>query len=109
MRDFDFDCPFTVNDDGTVTDAEGIYAPSVFHCEVDDVEIHGDGWEPLTGYTGQYGYHGAVMHASEQFAGGILTDVLATPGTYTLVVVEVMPEDDDPEPEPAGWAVLRRA
>lgn len=42
-------------------------------------------------------------------AGGrIVRDVLAEPGVYVLVVVEVLPEDDDDEPEPAGWAVLRQ-
>lgn len=105
---FEFDCPFTVHADGSVTDAPGVYAPEVYHSDDDDVEIHGVGWDALVGYTGQYGYHGAVMHASEQFAGGIREDVLAMPGTYVLTVVEVMPEDDDPEPEPAGWAVLRK-
>ena len=104
----EFEHPFTVHADGSVTDApSGVYAPEVLHSEEDDIEIFGAGWVALTGYTGQYGYHGAVMHASEQFAGGIAEDVIAEPGTYVLVVVEVMPEDDDPEPEPAGWAVLR--
>lgn len=106
--DFEFEHVFTVDDMGRVTDAEGIYAPAVWHSDTDDVEIEGDDWEPLTGWTRQDGYRGAVMHASEQFAGSLRDWVLENPGTYVLVVVEVMPEDDeDWDVEPAGWAVLR--
>ena len=103
MIDFEFDHVFTVHADGSVTDSDR-YAPSVWHDDTDDVVIDGEGWTALTGYTGQYRYNGAVMHASEQFAGGIRDDVLSTPGTYVLVVVDVLSED---EGEPAGWAVLR--
>lgn len=106
--DVEFDHVFTVTHDGTVTDAPNVYAPSVWHDDTADIVIDGDGWEALTGYTGQYGYRGAVMHASEKFAGGIARDVLDEPGTYVLVVVEVLPDEDDEQPEPAGWAVLRR-
>lgn len=83
-----------------------VYAPEVFHSETDDVEV-GAGWEPLIGYTGQYGYNGAVMHSSEYLGGRLADDILSTPGVYALVVVEVLTEDglDD---EPAGWAVVRR-
>lgn len=106
--DFDFDSPFEVRANGTVTDS-GLLAPSVWHSESDDVQIDGSSWEALTGWTGQYGYSGAVMHASEQFEGGIRDHVLSTPGTYVLVVVNVLPDEDDEDPEPAGWAVLRHA
>ena len=132
----DFDCPFTLAADGTVTGgASGpdVFAPSVFHDEESDVWIDGAGWEPLTGMTGQYGYHGAVMHASEVIGGstGIVRRMLeyvtdaGEPQTFVIVSVEVMTEDhagmtgdecpacgEDPSewdecyPEPAGWAIL---
>jgi hypothetical protein len=63
-------------------------------------------WEPLSGYTGQYGYNGAVMHASEYLGGRLAADILDDPGVYVVVTVEVMPTDDEPEPFPAGWAVF---
>lgn len=84
------------------------------------------GWEPERGWTGQYGYSGPVMHASE-FVGGALADHVAeTPGLWVAVEVSCLPdeapdkndEDHDPEDcetcersdagdyEPAGWAIL---
>jgi len=62
----------------------------------------------LTGYTGQYGYHGAVMHASEYIGGGLADDILSTPGTYVVVVVNVEDDEADEFAEPAGWAILRQ-
>lgn len=89
----DFDHVFKVNDDGTVSDVEDVWAPSVHFQETilpgeSDLDIDSEDWEPLTGYTGQYGYRGAIMHASERFAGGIYNDVMAEPGVYVLVMVE---------------------
>lgn len=104
----EFDLVFTVFEDSTVTERLDLYAPTVTHDETDDVYVDGSGWTPLTGWTGQYGYRGAVMHASEQFAGSLADHVLSTPGTYVLTVVDVLPDEDDEDPEPAGWAVLRR-
>jgi len=105
----EFDGPFTVDDKGAVNDTPpGIHAPSVYHVEGERCpEIDGSGWEFVDGYSNQYRYPGPVMHASEQLAGGMARDVLETPGTYVLCVVEVFPDDEDPEPEPAGWVLLR--
>lgn len=104
----DFDRPFTVLGSGRLINASpDVWIPEVYHSDDYDIEIMGEGWEALTGYTGQYGYRGAVMHASEYLGGGLADDILSTPGTYVVTVVECLPEDDDPEPEPAGWAVLR--
>lgn len=101
---------FTVTDDGRVIDGpRGVYAPEVYHSDTDDIEVYGDGWEPLTGYTGQYGYRGAVMHPSEYLGGRLAEDILSTPGTYVVTVVDTPPDDDDSGPELVGWAVLRRA
>ena len=109
MIDVDFDHVFTVTDTGEIVDGPaGVYAPDVWHDDDEDVIVSSrERWSALTGYTGQYGYNGAVLHASEYFGGGLARDVLATPGTYVVVVVSVLPDDDDPEPEPAGWTVLR--
>lgn len=107
--------------------ASAPFAPEVYHSPGHDVEVMGDRWEMLTGYTGQYGYRGAVMHSSEMLSGRMAADILAEPGLYVAVVVEVWPEDapedrwpGDSEaermadysagawqPEPAGWAVAR--
>lgn len=109
----DFDSVFRVEGD-TVVRVDSEYAPSVFHDEAEDVYIDGEGWTCLTGHTGQYGYHGAVMHSSEFIGAGIAEDIAerareaAEDGTrlvFAVVVVEVFPDDDDPEPEPAGWAI----
>jgi len=109
LRDLaDFDHPFVVTKEGILEDApEGVYAPSVYHDDDEDVMIDGDGWEALTGFTGQYGYNGAVMHASEFIGGGLAEAVLTTPGVYVAVVVNVL-DDAEGESEPAGWAVLRQ-
>lgn len=108
----EIDHVITVGADGTVSDGPaGLYAPEVWHVDgarsPEDIDIMGTGWEPLTGYTGQHAYSGAVMHASEYVGGRLERDILATPGTYVAVVVAVLPESDDDDPEPAGWAVLR--
>lgn len=109
LRAVEFGEVFTVGRSGMLYrhTPSDVYAPECFHSEVDDVEIPGGGWEPLTGYTGQYSYNGAVMHASEYLGGRLADDILGTPGVYCLVAVEVLSEDGLEE-EPAGWAVLRR-
>lgn len=110
----EFDHPINVRSDGTVTDAPGVYAPEVYHVEGEqhpkDVEVLSDEWETFSvGYTGQYSYNGAVMHASEYIGGRLADDILATPGTYVVTSVEVYPEDqEDGSDEPAGWTILRR-
>jgi hypothetical protein len=87
--------------------------PEVYHSETEDVEIHGEGWEALTGMTGQYSYHGAVMHPSEG-VGRRIAERLAEiaedePNTvFAIVPVEVYPDEEDDEPEPAGWALVHR-
>lgn len=103
----EFDHPFRVAADGSVHDVDSIYAPTVTHDDEDDVAIDGDGWTPLTGHTGQHGYRGAVMHPSETLSGGLADHILSTPGVYVTVVVEVDRTDEDDDPEPAGWAVLK--
>lgn len=118
--DVDFDVPFQVHADGTITDVEGvhIYAPTVYHVDDQqpphDIEVHpgarGDRWEALTGFTGQYSYNGAVLHASEFIGGGLERHLLEHPGVYVSTAVEVLSIGDggvEEDPEPAGWAILR--
>ena len=50
-----------------------------------------------------------VMHQSEQLAGSMARDVLDAPGGYILSVAECWPTDEDSDPEPAGWVLLRLA
>jgi hypothetical protein len=115
-RVMEFDHPITVHADGTVSDGPaGIYAPEALHDGPADVLLDGEPWressewELLTGYTGQHGYRGAVLHASEYIGGGLARDILATPGVYVAVAVESEPTDDDfPRWEGHGYASLHR-
>lgn len=108
----EFDHPFTLHPDGTITDPTGVHAPSVYHNDETDVEISDDGWRALTGMTGQDRYHGAVMHPSEYIGRGITEYLLELaadePRTFVVTAVECWPTEDDPEPEPAGWVILMK-
>jgi hypothetical protein len=112
-----------VHSDGTVTDATGVYAPELTMDSADDYQILAEheqdyaaqaerqGWDLMRGYTGQYGYRGVIMHPSEYIGGGLERDILARPGLYVAITVEMLPAGDGDEsesPEPAGWAVARR-
>ncbi len=77
----------------------------------DHAEIKGqlpDGWDLIAGYSGQDRYKGPVFHQSEFIGGGLADDILATPGQYVALVVDVWPADDESESESAGWAVAYR-
>lgn len=100
----EFDVPFMV-DEGNVIRVVGVYAPEVYHDETDDIEIVSDEWEAMTGYTGQHGYNGAVMHPSETLSGGLAYDILNESHGDIYVVVAVL-DYDNPEAL-VGWAVLR--
>lgn len=107
------------SDGGVVDGPDGVYAPDLYvHLDEagqepggadDDLrqQARAQGWELMSGYTGQYGYRGPVMHASEVIGGRLQGDVLATPGLYVAVPVEVAPWGEA-DTEPAGWAVARR-
>lgn len=119
----EFDSPFTVAPGGNVFHPLfGIYAPSVEHCVTEDILIDSDDWEAFSvGYTGQYGYNGPVMHASEILGGRLAEDILNTPGTYVVCAVEYICDVENPEChyspydratmgcgcDPAGWTVLK--
>jgi hypothetical protein len=96
----EFDRVIEVRADGTVTVRSDLYAPELF-----DGELQDDGWTLMNGYTGQYGYNGPMLHASEHIGGGLARDILATPGLY-VALVDTPDSADDTEPE--GWAVAFR-
>lgn len=121
----EFDHVVTVLPGGEVTDGpEGVHAPESLIDTDDNGQISADderawresieraGWQTFTeGYSGQYLYSGAIMHASEYIGGGLERDILASPGLYVVVMVECLPlddPDDDARQDSAGWAVLRR-
>jgi len=108
------------------------YLPAVEHDDAHDILIDGiplrnadmvAGWHALTGKTGQHGYRGAVLHASETATDAQVREWVAEAGGDILAIVEVSGHDDDApvfpdEPdycersgcahEPAGWAILYR-
>lgn len=107
-----------VHSDGTVTEPHGMHGPEAVYQELDqdgqciDDEIHDmpAGWSLMTsGYTGQYGYDGPVMHPSEYIGGQLAQDILASPGYYVAVTVDGMPYGDDESADDddlsIGWAV----
>lgn len=102
----EFDHPIRVLPDGTVTDddMDNIHAP-----ELMDEVIYSDEWEFFsTGYTGQHGYKGPILHNSEQIGGGLERDILASPGVYVAVVAAWTPEGNEEEGSTLeGWAVLK--
>lgn len=80
--------------------------------------VKAQGWDLLTGWTGQSGYSGPLMHPSEFVGGKLAEHIMETPGYYTCVVIS----SDKPCPcgedqvgcecpldvEPAGWAIAYR-
>lgn len=104
MPDFDpeFDQPFTVADDLTLSFPPGVYAPECYASDDSlSLDLCGYPWSPVSGYSRQDRYPGPVMHPSELFGGRMRSDTLETPGTYCLVVVSDPDSDDAP-----GWALV---
>ncbi len=102
----DFGHVIRVAADGTVSEPADVHVPEILYMTDDDVTGQlPDGWDLLTGYTGQSGYRGPVMHASEFIGGGLARDILATPGDYVAIVVDAT---DDEHPANVGWAVAFR-
>lgn len=112
----EFDHVVRVDGDGNVSDVDvPFFAPEVVVETDADGSILGEheaemlrsiraqGWDLLTGFTGQYSYNGPIMHSSEYIGGGLEKHILANPGYYVTVVVAV--DLDDPSP---GWAVAYR-
>jgi hypothetical protein len=111
----EFEHVIRVLSDGGITEPIEPHAP--------DLDTYGDdadliasakrqGWELLAGWTGQYGYAGPVMHASEYIGGALARWILSNPGLYVALVVESDDTQYEPdagaETEPAGWCVAYR-
>lgn len=132
MSDYEFDVTYSAI---TGEHVSGVYIPTVEHHGVHDILIDGgptrdrsngdmevnSGWNALTGNTGQYGYHGAVMHASETMEDETVRELVTAAGGDVFAIVAVGGHSDtDPvfpeEPdyceeygcahEPAGWTVI---
>jgi hypothetical protein len=97
----EFDHVIRVNEDGSISDVRGIYAPSLCDDELDSAR-----WELLDGYSGQYNYSGPIMHNSEYIGGSLERDIRETPGVYVALVSYYL-SDDDNEGTEEGWAIAR--
>lgn len=102
----DFDHVIAVGQGGQVYDGiRNKYAPDAFN--VDPYSSDLEGWELLSGYTGQHGYDGPWMHDSETLSGRMVDDILDRPGYYVAVYASY-PDEDEPETGQTyeeGWAV----
>lgn len=102
----EFDHVIQVHADGSVTDANGVYAPTLYDGEVDDKS-----WTLMNGYSGQDRYAGPIMHNSEFIGGRMEDDILAEPGYYVALVSSYSEDadgEDDEEGNVEGWAVARK-
>jgi hypothetical protein len=98
----EFDVPFTVHVDGTVSLALSEHAPDLLD------EHLSSGWTPITGYSGQHGYRGPIMHNSEFLGGRMASDTLAEPGTYVIVAAHWSALEDDGDTDIEGWMLARK-
>lgn len=103
----EFDHVIRVHEDGTISEPENVWAPEVTWSEGTH-HVSGDGWSLLSGYSGQYGYAGPVMHDPEYIGGRMEEDIIATPGYYVAVVVSDVDNATEDETPYAGWAVAHR-
>lgn len=103
-----FDQPVRVRADGTVSLPLDVRAPELPAIDHGDEELdrhaRTQGWTLLSGWTGQHGYRGPVMHPSEYLGGRLADHVLATPGDYAVVALD----DSDDDPGAGGWVVAHR-
>jgi hypothetical protein len=125
MFDPEFDTAYAVDPKGRAFQATAVhYIPTVevtLDIDSDGIDVLIDGmpdnlseWSTLTGYTGQYGYRGAVMHPSELWQPAMLEELagLADTGDDAITlfaVVEVRDDDGSyPDGDAIGWAVIYR-
>jgi hypothetical protein len=110
LSDMMFDHVIEVHEDGSITGGpDGVYAPELYDGELSDTAYGRSlsGWELQSGYSGQYGYSGPVMHPSEYIGGGLERDIRSTPGLWVALVNYVTTDGDD-EDDIDGWAVAYR-
>lgn len=77
----EFDHVIRVHPGGEISEPQGIYAPEIM---LDD-EINDDAWRLITGWSGQYMYHGPTMHNSEYVGGDLAQHILNTPGYWVAI------------------------
>lgn len=75
---------------GGVWDDVPLYAPEVAGGNEREQTAYAErqGWSLLTGWTAQYGYHGAHMHPSEYVGGRLADFILTTAGFYVTVALD---------------------
>ena len=104
-----FDSVIYSHGDGTVSDAHTMRSPYVYIAEQEDgtwvEESMDEPWELVNSFSGQYGYSGPCMHASEYIGGGLARHILETAGFYVVTVVTPMPFDDCEEADFDEWVV----
>lgn len=135
----EFDHIVKVDAEGNVTDTDMSVGSTKAYFDLnvtpdgtDEFELS-EGWSLLSGFTGQYGYNGPVMHPSEYVGGGLERHILETPGYYVVLEVGaydshdwqqatftgaktcsrcgLLPLDEEDmgstckSDEPAGWAI----
>jgi hypothetical protein len=101
------EAPLRVNPDGTLSDnVPNTYVTEVLYGtdEADLARQLGEPWSLLRGFSGQHGYAGPVMHASEFIGGGLETHILTNPGIYVALSVDDYSDAED-DSEPIGWVV----
>ena len=121
MMQFDYVIRVAENGNATVTNENPpeVYADAAWdehgdaHMSSQDDRdminhLKAQGWEVLTGWTGQYGYNGPVMHSSEYIGGKLADHIRENPGLYVRMAVEIMPPGDDSESKYVGWIVAHK-
>ena len=104
----------TIDENGVATET-GEYPPEQGNYgHIDDYMdgLEREGWTPVEGITGQHGYNGPVNHPSESLSGsGAARNIVSNPGTYAVVSVYSVDEDDEgyEEMELDGWMLLKKA
>ena len=97
------------------------FNPDVYHDDTHDMLIQGvpwrkheavTGWKVLTGYSNQWSYNGPTMHPSEFVSDGMVRGFMEDSEDltyeYVQLIQDVMPDDYNDDPEPAGWIIMRR-
>lgn len=112
--EIEFACPFSVDKNGDVNgNVENVYSSGAFSLEDGSLET-GDDWQAIDGFSGQLGYSGPVMHASEAISGsGLEKYIRENPGTYVVETPFYTAGDDDFEEngeivEGDGWVLLKK-
>lgn len=110
INDQEFDHVFRITEDGfLVDDVRDVWAPDwITSTEDGDLDYEGS-WEALMGFTGQWHYHGPIMHDSETVGRDIANAMIEEPGIYVLCPVSAAEKNEDGESVFVGWCILRRS